>query len=362
VKTAVTPRPFALPAHHGPPPGAALAHHLRDYLFWYALAAMGGGWLLGIAGASQAKDWAPALATVMNVVVFLMIFPMMIGLNLALVPKVFKQPRPLLLSLFYNFVLTPVIAYFLAQGMSGSPELALGFYLVMLIPGSSMAVGYTGMAGGSLEIATVAQASGFLVAPLALPFFLHYIGKSYDIAVPLGMLTTSIMTVLILPMFAGYVTRRWMIGRYGQKTVERAKPVLGLVTLLTMLVLIAMIFFAKGALLAHNWRSLLPLIAATVVFMVVILAVMTWLDRRLGLSYAEHMAVAFVSSGKNNATAIAIAVSVTAFSPLVAIPAATLPLFQVVFLVGYLRLADWLRRYFDSPQRPEPEPSAITSS
>jgi hypothetical protein len=28
-------------------------------------------------------------------------------------------------------------------------------------------------------------------------------------------------------------------------------------------------------------------------------------------------------------------------------------LFQVAFLIGYLRLADWLRRYFDSAQRPE---------
>jgi len=88
----------------------------------------------------------------------------------------------------------------------------------------------------------------------------------------------------------------------------------------------------------------------TTAFMVIILGLMTWLNRRLGLSYAEHMAVAFVSSGKNNATAIAIAVSVTAFSPLVAVTAATLPLFQVVFLIGYLRLADWLRRYFSDPK------------
>jgi ACR3 family arsenite transporter len=339
--------PLAMPLHPGPPPGAALAHHLRDRLFWYALAAMGGGWLLGILGAGQARDWAPALASVMNVVVFLMIFQMMIGLNFALLPKVFKQPRPLLLSLFYNFVLTPVIAWFLVRGMAGSPELALGFYLVMLIPGSSMAIAYTGIAGGSLELATVAQAAGFLVVPLVLPVFMHQVGQSYAIEVPLGMLVTSIVKVLILPMAAGALTRRWMVGRYGPKTVERAKPMLGLITLLTMLLLIALIFFAKGELLAHHWRSLLPLVAATIAFMAIILGLMTWLNRRLGLSYAEHMAVAFVSSGKNNATAIAIAVSVTAFGPLVAVPAATLPLFQVVFLIGYLRLADRLRRYFD---------------
>lgn len=329
-----------------PPPGARLAAHLRDTLFWHALTAMGGGWLLGVVAEDSARAWAPALATIMNVLVFVMIFPMMITLNFALLPKVVKEPRPVLLSLAYNFVVTPAIAWLLVQGMAGSPELALGFWLVMLIPGSSMAIAYTGMAGGSLEVATIAQAAGFLAVPFALPFFLHFVGQAYDIAVPLAPLATSVVTVLILPMVAGALARRWLVGRHGPKAIERAKPLLGIVTLLTMLLLIGMIFFAKGALLAREWASLLPLLAATVVFMAAILALMTWLNKRLGLSYAEHMAVAFVSSGKNNATAIAIAVSVTGFSPLVAVPAATLPLFQVVFLIGYVRLAERIRRYY----------------
>jgi arsenite transporter len=57
------------------------------------------------------------------------------------------------------------------------------------------------------------------------------------------------------------------------------------------------------------------------IFIGLSLLVLTWLDRRLGMRYEEHMAVAFTSTGKNNGTAIAIAT--TAFSPLVAIPAAT---------------------------------------
>lgn len=330
----------------GPPAGAALAHHLRDHLFWYALAAMGGGWLAGLWAAGLARAWAPALAWGMNSVVFLMIFPMMIGLNFSHLPTVFKRPRALLLSLFYNFALTPAIAWGLAQGLTQVPELALGFYLVMLIPGSSMAIAYTGMAGGCLELASVAQAAGFLVAPLVLPVFMHQVGQHYAIEVPLGMLVSSIVSVLILPMAVGAITRRWLLGRYGPHSVERSKPVLGLLTLCSMLVLITLIFFSKAELLASHWRSLLPLVGATIAFMAVILGVMTWLNRRLGLTYAEHMAVAFVSSGKNNATAIAIAVSVSAFSPLVAVPAATLPLFQVVFLIAYLRLAEPLRRYY----------------
>ncbi len=48
----------------------------------------------------------------------------------------------------------------------------------------------------------------------------------------------------------------------------------------------------------------------------------TWPDGRLGLSSREHMAVAPASTGKNNATAVAATV---AFSPLVAVSAATTP-------------------------------------
>ncbi len=332
------------------PPGARLAQHLRNYLFWYATGAIATGWTLGVLGADLAAILQPRLAPAMTVLVFLMIFPMMIGLNLELLPKVLAKPRPIALSLIYNFVLTPVISYLLAQGLSGSPELALGFYLVMLIPGSSMAVAYTGMAGGSLEVATIAQMTGFLVVPLVLPLFLHFLGQAYDIHVPLGSLAVTVVTVLILPMILGDITRRLMIHKRGPKALERVKPLLGLIPMLTMLLLISLIFFTQGAMLAHNWRMLLPLLTATFVFMAVMLALMSWLDRYLGLNYAEHMAVAFVCSGKNNATAIAIAVSVTAFSPLVAVPAATLPLFQILFLIAYLHLSDRLRSYYSLPR------------
>ncbi|HQJ30933.1 MAG TPA: hypothetical protein PLG18_07340, partial [Syntrophales bacterium] len=50
------------------------------------------------------------------------------------------------------------------------------------------------------------------------------------------------------------------------------------------------------------------------------------------------------STGKNNGTAIAIAA--TAFSPLVAVPAATMPIFQILFLVLYLKAAHRIRHYF----------------
>jgi ACR3 family arsenite efflux pump ArsB len=326
--------------------------HIRRFLFFYASAAIATGWAAGVAWPDFARVHAATLGLAMNALVFLMIYPMMIGLDFAQLPQVLARPRPVLLSLAYNFVVTPALAWALVQTMSGPPELALGFYLVMLIPGSSMAIAYTHMAGGSVEVATLAQAAGFLVVPVLLPFFMHFVGQSYAVTVPLASLMQTVLLVLILPMALGALTRWALVRRQGPQVIPRIKPVLGLIPAVTMLLLMALIFFSKGALLAQQWQALLPLMGATFAFVVIILALMTWLNRRLGLGYAEHMAVAFVSSGKNNATAIAIAISVAGFSPLVAVPAATLPLFQAVLLVAYVQMAGWLRRYYGETATP----------
>jgi ACR3 family arsenite efflux pump ArsB len=122
--------------------------------------------------------------------------------------------------------------------------------------------------------------------------------------------------------------------------------------------IVFLIFFGKAALILDRWQTVLVLLIPNAIFIGLSLLVLTWLDRRLGLGYAEHMAVAFTSTGKNNGTAIAIAT--TAFSPLVAIPAATMPIFQILLMVLYLRAAPRLRVWFAGRSEPVPAPTPAT--
>ena len=211
-----------------------------------------------------------------------------------------------------------------------------------------MTVAYTGLAKANVGLATMSVALSFLVAVVAVPVWMLVFASGYHVEIPITDMLVSIGTVLLAPMLAGFATRRVLTHRLGPARFAQLQPVFPVVSLLAMFAIIFLIFFGKSDLIVAKWSTVALLLVPNALFIAITLAVVTWLDRRAGLSYADHMAVVFASTGKNNGTAIAIAA--TAFSPLVAIPAATMPIFQVMFLVLYLKLADRIRaRFTQSP-------------
>lgn len=325
--------------------------HLRDRLLWYVAGAILAGWGLGYAGRVVVAAHAPRLSSWITVAVFLMIYPMMVTIRLDALVRAALNARAVALVLAYNFLWAPLFGYALARLFLPEPELALGFLLVMVVPCSSMSIGYTGLGGGNVELATVSVAASFVVALLAVPLWMRVLGTGLG-AVPMDLIVRAIFSVLLLPMVFGYLTRAALVRRLGEQRFHRYIPGFHLLTQLSLLAVIFLIFLLKAPLLVEKWAMMLWLSVPNVIFVVVTLGLITALDRRLGLGYADHMGMVFASTGKNNGTAIALATA--AFSPMVAIPAATLPIFQIVFLAGYLRLEGWLRRYYQGASTQAP--------
>ena len=318
--------------------------HLNRNLAWYVAAALGLGLLLGDLSGAFLDRYGASLSGATTVVVFFMIYPMMVNLQVEALGKAMRNGRALLLSLAYNFLWAPLLGFLLSKLFLPDPLLAFGFMLVMVVPCSSMSIGYTGLVKGNLELATVVVAASFLAAIPAIPFWASIFGGQYQVAVPIDNLLWTVVTVLILPMILGYLTRTVLIRWLGKPGFSRIMPIFPIVTLVSMFLIVFLIFFLKATLLLSKWTMLLWLIVPNVAFVAITLVLITWLDRRLGLSYEDHMGVVFASTGKNNGTAIALATA--AFSPLVAVPAATLPIFQIVFMVVYLRMAPRVRGWF----------------
>jgi ACR3 family arsenite transporter len=322
----------------------ALQEHLNKWLLLYVLLAMGLGLLVGYPNAAWTTKNSSTVSNLTTLAVFFIIYPMMINLKLEALLKVGKNIKGLLLAVVFNFVWAPLIGWVLAKVFLTDPLLSLGFLLVMVVPCSSMSIGYTGLSEGNLELATVAVALSFVLAIAAVPLWMTVFAVNYQVPVPIHNMLMSILEVLIAPMILGYLTRLLLTRWLGEKKFHQLHHLFPSLSLLAMYGIVFMIFFSKATMIVNKWQTVLLLLIPNGLFIAITLIVMTWVNRRLKLSYQDNMAIVFASTGKNNGTAIAIAAM--AFSPLVAIPAATMPIFQILFLVLYLKMAGWLRGYF----------------
>jgi ACR3 family arsenite efflux pump ArsB len=327
-----------------------LQEHLNRWLVAYVALAMAAGLALGYPNAGWIRSHQGAVSSLTAMAVFFIIYPMMINLKFAALKQASRNVKGLLLTVAFNFLWAPLAGWVLARFFLTDPTLAMGFLLVMVVPCSSMSIGYTGLSKGNLELATVAVALSFVLAVVAVPLWMTLFAAGYDVPVPVGDMLKSILTVLIAPMLLGHFTRHLLHRRLGEQRFQQLQPLFPIVSLLAMYGIVFMIFLAKARLIVDQWPTVLMLLVPNGMFIALTLAVATWVNRRFGLSYADNMAVVFASAGKNNGTAIAIAT--LTFSPMVAIPAATMPVFQILFLVLYLRMATWLRAYFDGSEPP----------
>ena len=330
----------------------SLQEHLNRWMLAYVSLAILVGLLAGNGLAGFAKSQAGLLGGLTTAAVFLIIYPMMVNVRFEALLRAGRNLRGIGIALLFNFVWAPLVGWVLATVFLSDPLLALGFLLVMVVPCSSMAIGYTGLAKGDLELATVVVALSFVLAIVAVPVWMSIFASRYAVPVPIGDLISSILTVLLAPMVLGYATRRGLLRWLGPVRFGAIAPLFPALSLLGMYAIVFLIFFGKATLIIDRWQTVAILLVPNAIFIGLSLLVLTWLDRRLGMGFEEHMAVAFTSTGKNNGTAIAIAT--TAFSPLVAIPAATMPIFQILLMVLYLRAAPRLRAWFG--RRAEPAP------
>jgi len=319
-----------------------VANNLKKYLIIYSIVALAIGWGLGIMYAPFAKDNTLVFKNLVTVFVFFMIYPMMVNLDLKEIPKMIKKPKAVGLSLIYNYAITPVIAFVLSYLFLHNAMLSLGFMIVMLMPVGSSSVGYTGIAKGSIETATIAQTISFLLIPILTPIYLSFMTRG--VAIPMMLILQSILLLIILPMILGILTRFAVIKFMGNSGLKKINSLLSTSTMLFMFGVIGVIFFMKGELLIQKWSILISLSIVTLLYLGIMLPLVTFIDKKAGLSYKDHMGIVFLSTSKNNSTAVAIATM--AFDPLVAIPAAVLPIFQMIILVVYIHLEKPIEKYF----------------
>ena len=315
-----------------------LKNHLDKYLPVYVTLAMIAGFYVGTH--TNLKPYHETLKTLNMLVVISMIYPMMINLRLGELKNSARLGKQLAIALTMGLVISPLIMYG-AIWLTGlfhpiNHQLALGLLLAVVVPCSSMSIAYTGFTKGNIELATIVVALSFTLAIITVPAWLKVFASSYHVSISVWLLVKTILIVVITPMILGVITRAYLTGKLGPEGFLRIKPAFPAISLLGMYTIVFLIFMEKAKLIASKpsivGLALIPL----VFYYTTALLFMTFVDRAVGIPYKDHMAITFTSVGKNEGTAMAIALA--AGTGLMAIAPAVTPIVQIPFLVGYVKV------------------------
>lgn len=92
-----------------------------------------------------APEFSKGLKGYINLTLFLMIFPMMVGIKVEEMVNAVKNLRPISLSILLNFVISPLVGFLVALvAFRGHPDFAVALLLLSVTPCAGMVAGWTG--------------------------------------------------------------------------------------------------------------------------------------------------------------------------------------------------------------------------
>ena len=289
----------------------SLLNFVRNNLLYLIL----GSLVLGLS--SGAYFHMTFLKSLVLPILLVMVLPMMVNIKIEEVLNAFKDFRPVGLSLVINFIVMPLLALAVSWiFFQNQPVYAVGLYLVALLPTSGMTAAWTGMAKGNLNTALVIIAVNLLLSIFILPMYLKFmVGQSVPFD-PVHIFK-QLLLIVVAPMLAGDLIRRFIVKRWGREGYLKVKPHLsGISSLGVVLIIFVAMSLKAGQILADIGSSALALIPL-VLFYVAAIATGLVLG---GLLLTREKMIALVYGTAMRDLSIAVAIAMLSF------PGAVMPI------------------------------------